>query len=116
MSVTTEAIVLENIELGTFEVRLHWKRIGERRCYEVVAREPNPAGESSETTHPHVRGEQLCEGDGRASDRSFPPIRTADGLLPDREPNSGHVQRGQRLRPSLGLERQPLRRLRRRGL
>ncbi|HEV3300644.1 MAG TPA: hypothetical protein VG055_13435 [Planctomycetaceae bacterium] len=67
ISVTTEPIVLEEIDLGPFEIRLHWDRVGERRPYEVVAREPNPAGESSETTHPHVRGEQLCEGDGRVS-------------------------------------------------
>jgi hypothetical protein len=67
LSITTEPIVLEEIDLGPFEIRLHWDRIGERRPYEVVAREPNPAGESSETTHPHVKGEQLCEGDGRVS-------------------------------------------------
>jgi hypothetical protein len=66
LSVTTEPITLEDIDLGPFEIRLHWDRIGERRPYEVVAREPNPAGESSDTTHPHV-GEQLCEGDGRVS-------------------------------------------------
>jgi hypothetical protein len=67
LSVTTEPIVLEQINLGSFEIRLRWDRIGERRPYEVVALEPYPAGESSETTHPHVRGDQLCEGDGRLS-------------------------------------------------
>jgi hypothetical protein len=67
LSVTTEPIVLEEIGLGPFEIRLHWDRIGERRPYEVVALEPNPARESGDTTHPHVRGEQLCEGDGQMS-------------------------------------------------
>ena len=76
LSVTTEPIVLEEIDLGPFEIRLHWDRIGERRPYEVVALEPNPAGESSDTTHPHVKGEQLCEGDGRAVDRPSPSSRT----------------------------------------
>ena len=79
VSVTTDAIVLEDINLGPFEIRLHWDRIGKRRPYEVVALEPNPAGESSETTHPHVKGEQLCEGDGRASiDRALRAGRLVD--------------------------------------
>jgi len=79
LSVTTEPIVLEEIDLGPFEIRLHWDRIGERRPYEIVAREPNPAGESSKTTHPHVKGEQLCEGDGRVSiDRALRAGRLLD--------------------------------------
>jgi hypothetical protein len=79
VSVTTESIVLEEINLGPFEIRLHWDRIGERRPYEVLAREPNTAGESSETTHPHVRGEQLCEGDGRVPiDRALRAGRLLD--------------------------------------
>jgi len=67
LSVTTEPVVLEEIELGPFEIRLHWERIGERRSYDVVALAPNTSRESSDITHPHVRGEQLCEGDGRLS-------------------------------------------------
>jgi hypothetical protein len=67
LSVTTDPIVLEEIELGPFEIRLHWDRIGERRPYQVVALNPNPAGESSDTTHPHVKGDQLCEGDGQVA-------------------------------------------------
>jgi hypothetical protein len=65
VSVTTDRIVLEEVDLGPFEIRLHWDRIGERRPYAAVALTPNPAGESSETTHPHVKGDQLCEGDGQ---------------------------------------------------
>ncbi len=67
ISVTTQPIVLEEISLGSFEIRLHWDRIGERRPYKVIALSPNPAGESSDTTHPHVKGNQLCEGDGQAA-------------------------------------------------
>jgi hypothetical protein len=67
LSVTTEPVILEEIGLGPFEIRLHWDRIGERRPYEVVALAPNPAGESSDTTHPHVKGDQLCEGDGQVA-------------------------------------------------
>jgi hypothetical protein len=81
LSVTTEPIVLEEIDLGPFEIRLHWNRIGERRPYEVVALKPNPAGESSETTHPHVKGEQLCEGDGRVPiDRALRAGRLLDAF------------------------------------
>jgi hypothetical protein len=79
VSITTQPIVLEEIDLGPFEIRLHWDRIGERRPYEVIALEPNPARESSETTHPHVKGEQLCEGDGRVSiDRALRAGRLLD--------------------------------------
>src|ERR1700722_10653274 len=69
ISVTTERVLLEGIDLGPFEIRLHWKRIGEHRCYDVVALEPNPARESNDVTHPHVRSEQLCEGDGHEAIR-----------------------------------------------
>jgi hypothetical protein len=69
ISLTTERVVLEDIDLGPFEIRLHWNRIGEHRCYDVVALEPNPARESSDVTHPHVRSEQLCEGDGQEAIR-----------------------------------------------
>jgi hypothetical protein len=79
VSVTTESIVLEEINLGPFEIRLQWDRIGDRRPYRVIASHPNSAGESSETTHPHVKGEQLCEGDGRmAIDRALRAGRLLD--------------------------------------
>jgi hypothetical protein len=66
---TTERVVLEDIDLGPFEIRLDWKRIGERRCYRVIALEPNPACEASDVTHPHVKSEQLCEGEGQEAIR-----------------------------------------------
>jgi hypothetical protein len=79
LSVKTQPIVLDEIDLGPFEIRLHWDRIGDRRSYEVVALESNPAGESRETVHPHVRGDQLCEGEGRASiDRALRTGRLLD--------------------------------------
>ena len=65
LSVTTPPIVLEDIGLGPFEIRLRWDRIGERHAYAVVATEPNAARTSEETTHPHVQAEQLCEGEGQ---------------------------------------------------
>jgi hypothetical protein len=48
LSVTTEPVVPEEINIGRFEIRQHWNRIGERRPYEVVAVQPNSAGQSRE--------------------------------------------------------------------
>lgn len=66
LSVTTEPIRLEGIELGRFEVRL---RLGQpitqmmgRLCW-VEALEANPAASNSEVTHPHVSGGSICIGD-----------------------------------------------------
>lgn len=66
LSVTTEPIHLEGIELGSFSIRL---RLGQpitqligRLCW-VQALEPNPASGNSEVTHPHVSGEAVCVGD-----------------------------------------------------
>jgi hypothetical protein len=39
------------------------------RCYEVIALEPNPAAESRDISHPHVRNQLLCEGDGQEAIR-----------------------------------------------
>jgi hypothetical protein len=71
LSIVTDSIVLEGIDLGRFEILLDWNLLGCSLPYEVVALDPNPAASSSDTTHPHVQGNQLCEGDGRA------PIRQA---------------------------------------
>lgn len=66
LSVTTEPICLEGIELGPFEIRL---RLGQpitqlmgQLCW-VQAVEPNPASTNEEVTHPHVSGEVVCVGD-----------------------------------------------------
>ncbi len=71
ISVITERIVLEGIDLGSFEIRLDWNALDETHAYSVIAREPNPAASNAETTHPHVQSEHLCEGDGHR------PIRAA---------------------------------------
>ena len=78
VSVTTDRVVLEGVDLGRFKIVLHWGR-GGGLDYEVVALDPNPAGSDESVTHPHVRGESLCEGEGRV------PIARAleDGRLYD---------------------------------
>jgi hypothetical protein len=66
ISVTTDSICLEGVELGPFEIRLDWQQIAhEGQPYRIVAVDPNPASSNREVTHPHVEGEQLCAGDGR---------------------------------------------------
>ncbi len=66
ISVTTEAIELDDVYLGPFEIRLEWQLLGQsHQPYRVVALDPHPAAKSDEITHPHVQDERLCEGDGR---------------------------------------------------
>ena len=65
ISVTTGNIVLEGLDLGRFQIVLSWNLIGEPHPYLVKALDPNPAGSDSTVTHPHVRDEALCEGDGQ---------------------------------------------------
>jgi hypothetical protein len=71
LSVATDAIVLEQVYLGRFEINLHWDRLDDEDPYEVIGLDPHSTSADSSTTHPHVRDERLCEGDGRL------PIRHA---------------------------------------
>lgn len=98
LSVTTPPIVLEGIGMGPFEIRLSWDRIAERHAYAVVATEPNPARTSDDTTHPHVRSEALCEGDGQMPiERALRAGRLLDffqivkGILNTYNPGSAYV-------------------------
>ena len=62
--VTTEPIELEGIELGPFQIRLDFSRLGTKAPFLVVALEPNTSATCSSTTHPHVNCDQLCAGEG----------------------------------------------------
>ena len=67
LSVTTEPITLEDIDLGPFEIKLFIDQISglyNAAPYKVIALEPNPAGIHEEVTHPHVSSNMLCEGNG----------------------------------------------------
>jgi len=64
LSVTTAPIVLEGRKLGRFCIELEWDCLGAPPDYRVVALEPSPAEEDELVTHPHVREESLCAGDG----------------------------------------------------
>ncbi len=70
LSVTTEPIVLEEIELGRFEIRLKYTRDDPAIAYDVIALDPNPAAADSTVTHPHAQDEELCEGEARTTLRS----------------------------------------------
>ena len=63
--VCTENIILNEVYLGSFEIRLAWEEIGESQPYRVIAREPNWPANGEDVPHPHVQGEWLCEGDGK---------------------------------------------------
>jgi hypothetical protein len=79
LQVRTDPIVLEQTALGRFRIELRWQLIGRERAYEVIAETPNTPENNDEVTHPHVSGNSLCEGEGKA------PIRRAlaEGRLLD---------------------------------
>src|SRR5262249_50731533 len=66
LSVTTEPITLEGVELGPFAIQLYWKRLAHdpgSRCFDICALEPNPAAGNDRVTHPHVKDSKLCAGE-----------------------------------------------------
>lgn len=65
LRVRTERIVLEEIDLGPFEIRLSLDQLGCYQPYQVIALEPHRPGCCDDVTHPHVQNDVLCEGDGR---------------------------------------------------
>jgi len=70
ISVTTDDIQLEGIELGRFQIVLDWNSLNEPFPYSIEALDPNPAASCSSTTHPHIQSSRLCEGEGRVAIRS----------------------------------------------
>ena len=70
LCVTTTPVVLDDLRLGRFQIRLCWKHLSRSCAYEVVALEPNPARSNDRITHPHVDDDQLCEGEGSAAIRA----------------------------------------------
>lgn len=64
LRVTTDAIELEGINLGRFQIILEWKLLGNHHGYRIKAMDPNAAESNEDMVHPHVNNEFLCEGDG----------------------------------------------------
>jgi len=82
LSVTTPDIVLQGIGLGPFEIRLSWAPDQEGLEYKVIAKDPNPSSPDDTVTHPHVRDEELCEGEGRGPiERALSEGRVYDFFL-----------------------------------
>jgi hypothetical protein len=72
IALTTAPVTLEGIYLGPFSILLEWDEIGRTTPdYRIIAQEECSASADAEVTHPHVRDERLCEGEGAA------PIRRA---------------------------------------
>ncbi len=105
ISVTTEPIELEDHYLGAFEIRLPLRYMKQTRPYQIIAVDPNPAGTCDSTTHPHVQGENLCEGEGSGGDRPVACERASARLLPGRSSDPADLQPALRLRPAGRLGR-----------
>jgi hypothetical protein len=82
LSVDTDPICLEGVELGRFQISLHWGDRSGLMGYFVTALDPHPAANNSQVPHPHVHGDTLCEGDGRVPiQRALEQGRVYDLLL-----------------------------------
>jgi hypothetical protein len=100
LSVTTEAIELEGVYLGPFEIRLDIRRLGEARAtpYTIEALDPHPATSNEAVTHPHVSDGRLCAGDGGAAiqaalaaGRIFDFFSLVQAVLTNYNPQSPYV-------------------------
>ncbi len=65
LHVVTEPVVLEGVPLGTVRHRARVQPSAAGQALRVVPLDPHPAAGDDTTPHPHVRDEDLCEGDGR---------------------------------------------------
>ncbi|MFL5329988.1 MAG: hypothetical protein ACJ8C4_13870 [Gemmataceae bacterium] len=85
LSIVTEPITLEEVDLGPFSIELFWERLAHRAgssCFNIVALEPNPATCNESVTHPHVREGELCAGDATAPiEKALSEGRLADAAL-----------------------------------
>ena len=83
--VETETILLGDVELGHFSIRLNWTQWAQDptlNCLKVIAEEPNTAELNDEITHPHVREGELCVGDALSSlHKAFEEGRLAEAFL-----------------------------------
>ncbi len=73
LSVTTEPIMLEDVDLGPFRISLYPGKLQEmyhKIPYYIIAVEPHPAATDDTITHPHVSNEVLCEGEGAGAIRA----------------------------------------------
>lgn len=82
VSVTTERIVLEGLDLGPFVIEWNWGRIGEEDELRVIAKEAYSPSDREDITHPHVRDNLLCTGQAKMPlDRALHSGRLFDAFL-----------------------------------
>jgi len=83
--VVTDPIVLNDIELGPFSIRLNWADWTlhqSLQAVQVLAEDPHPAELNADITHPHVREGELCAGDAQESLlKAFQQGRLAEAFL-----------------------------------
>lgn len=81
----TELIVLEDITLGQFEIRISLDALARSEpldALHAVALRPNPCAADDAITHPHVNKERVCLGDATAAFQSaLQSGRLADAFL-----------------------------------
>jgi hypothetical protein len=68
--VRTGNIELRGVILGPFRIELHWSQQDGIGRYRVIALKPHPTAEDEGVTHPHVKNDRLCEGEGHAAIRA----------------------------------------------
>lgn len=85
ISVTTEPIQLEGVNLGSFAIKFNWDRHDDgwtSNRFDIIALDPNPASSNEDVTHPHVKYQVLCAGDAKAAiKRALQDGRLADAFI-----------------------------------
>lgn len=71
VSVQTDYIELEDVSLGCFTIRLHWRADATKPNYRILPEDERCSRSVPEACHPHVSHNMLCEGDATG------PIRQA---------------------------------------
>ena len=60
--VRTPPVILREVNLGEFEIRLRWSELGDPQPYRVISLSQTG---TDDVHHPHVQGDTLCEGEGK---------------------------------------------------
>ena len=67
LRVVTDAIVLEEINLGRFDIVYNWTVDGPGPSYDIHALDPSPSNANSDFVHPHISDGILCEGEAQSA-------------------------------------------------
>jgi len=85
LAVTTDDIVLEDVPLGSFELRLDIDRMRRELpeyAISAVALNPHPSVPDDGVAHPHIKREAICLGDAAVPVRhALRDLRLADAFL-----------------------------------